>query len=95
MACGRRRQRGIGPFFSWLNETGIDGISHTVKSKSAWEQGIWFAITLVGLGVTIYQVVMVLRSFFSYPVTTSFSVTHPGFVSERKHNETLKKRAYP
>ena len=79
--CKSSRMR---PFYDWVNSTGIDGISHTVAANSTWEKCAWFIIAVISLGVTAFQVIMVLADFFSYPVSVSLSINHQSAVSENR-----------
>ena len=62
-----------------LSSTSIPGISNAAKNAHNKPRKMaWIALTIVGVGLTLFQVETVLEDYLNYPVRTKTSMTNTG-----------------
>ncbi|CAG5119343.1 unnamed protein product [Candidula unifasciata] len=50
--------------------TSMHGIGRVLTNNRSWKRFLWSTMFLFGVGFSIYQFVITMNDFYSYPVTT-------------------------
>ncbi|XP_037076987.1 acid-sensing ion channel 5-like [Pollicipes pollicipes] len=55
-------------------ETSVVGVNNAGRTPHPFRRFVWCCLFLAGLGVTVNDVVILFGEYFSYPVTTDYSI---------------------
>ncbi|CAG5119338.1 unnamed protein product [Candidula unifasciata] len=63
-------------YLEFSGSTSMHGIGRALSNSSTWKRCVWSVMFLFGLGFAVYQFVITMQDFYTYPVNTVVTLKH-------------------
>ena len=74
MTTNKRSLRAL--LHGFAEETTAHGISQIASSKSVFWRLFWVLVTLVGMGMVIYQGILLVNTYMRKPIKSDIDITY-------------------